>query len=382
VSPAKPAQPTAELQLDREAGDRLVLRLAGAWTIRSRLPRSAEALVGATRAGVREVAFDTSGLEAWDSALPAFLLRLREGCREAGLECDLSALPEGVGRLIDLASEVPEREDARRSGGRAPVLERVGRMASALVLAARDVLEFLGEVTLSLGRLLVGRAQFRRVDLWRTVQECGANALPIVTLISVLVGMILAFVGAVQLEQFGAEIYVANLVGLAMAREMGAMMTAIIMAGRTGAAFAAQIGTMRVNEEIDALATFDFSPIDFLVLPRALALAAMLPLLCIYADFLGILGGALIGVGMLDLSPALYWDQTVGAVDLMDFGVGLFKSAVFGVLVAIAGCLRGLQCGTSSAAVGEAATSAVVTGIVAIIVFDAIFTVLFDVLGI
>jgi phospholipid/cholesterol/gamma-HCH transport system permease protein len=379
---ATPARNRAELDFEPAGEGRLLLRLAGAWTIRSRLPRSSEALADAARPGVRGIAFDASGLTAWDSALPAFLLRLREGCQAAGLACDLSGLPDGVGRLLDLASEVPEREDARRSSRRAPLLARVGTATRALALASRDVLEFLGELTLSLGRLLSGRAQFRRVDLWRTVQECGANALPIVTLISVLVGMILAFVGAVQLEQFGAEIYVANLVGLAMAREMGAMMTAIIMAGRTGAAFAAQIGTMRVNEEIDALATFDFSPIDFLVLPRALALAAMLPLLCVYSDFLGILGGALIGVGMLDLSPALYWDQTVGAVDLIDFAVGLLKSAVFGVLVAVAGCLRGLQCGTSSAAVGEAATSAVVTGIVAIIVFDAIFTVVFDVLGI
>jgi phospholipid/cholesterol/gamma-HCH transport system permease protein len=175
---------------------------------------------------------------------------------------------------------------------------------------------------------------------------------------------------------------VANLVGLAMAREMGAMMTAIIMAGRTGAAFAAQIGTMRVNEEIDALTTAGFSPQDFLVLPRMLALMVMMPLLCLYADILGILGGAIVGVGMLDLAPALYWDQTVDSVSLTDFGVGLAKSSVFGVLVAVSGCLRGIQCGTSSAAVGLAATSAVVTGIVAIIVSDALFTLIFEVLGI
>ena len=376
------ASQTAELHFERVSDDTLVLRLAGDWTIRARLPRSSDALAELTEPGIRGIALDVEGLTAWDSALPAFLLRVRNGCDEKGLRCDLEALPEGVAHLLELASAVPERTDALRSAEGLPFSERLGNAATELTHGARDMLEFLGELTLSIGRLLRGQAQFRRVDLWRTVQECGANALPIVTLISVLVGMILAFVGAVQLEQFGAEIYVANLVGLAMAREMGAMMTAIIMAGRTGAAFAAQIGTMRVNEEIDALATFDFSPIDFLVLPRALALAAMMPLLCVYADVLGILGGALIGVGMLDLSPALYWDQTLDSMGLMDFGVGLLKSAVFGVLVAVAGCLRGLQCGTSSSAVGLAATSAVVTGIVAIIVFDAIFTVLFDVLGI
>ena len=371
-----------ELHFEPGADGTLRLRLVGAWTIRARLPGTGEALGALAKSGVRGLAFDTTGLTAWDSALPSFLLRLRQGCEDSGLVCDLAGLPEGVTRLLDLASSVPEREGARRSGARTPILARVGKAASELWVGGHDMLEFIGEVTLSIGRLFGGRAQFRRVDLWRTVQECGVNALPIVTLISVLVGMILAFVGAVQLEQFGAEIYVANLVGLAMAREMGAMMTAIIMAGRTGAAFAAQIGTMRVNEEIDALATFDFSTIDFLVLPRMLALAAMMPLLCVYANLLGIFGGALIGVGMLDLSPALYWDQTVAAIGLEDFGVGLLKSAVFGVLVAIAGCLRGLQCGISSSAVGLAATSAVVTGIVAIIVFDAIFTVLFDVIGI
>jgi phospholipid/cholesterol/gamma-HCH transport system permease protein len=359
-----------------------VLRLVGGWTIRARIPGTSEVEAAAAAEPVRTLVFDATQLEDWDSALLTFLIRLREWCDRTGLAFDLAGLPEGASRLLDLAAAVPEREDARRDARREPLLARAGRAAIAFAAGGREILGFLGETTLAVGRLMRGKAQYRRVDLWRLVQECGANALPIVTLISVLVGMILAFVGAVQLEQFGAEIYVANLVGLAMAREMGAMMTAIILAGRTGASFAAQIGTMRVNEEIDALATFDFSPIDFLVLPRMLALALMMPLLTIYANALGILGGALIGVGMLDLSPALYWDQTVYAIGLGDFGVGLLKSAVFGVLVAIAGCLRGLQCGTSASAVGVAATSAVVSGIVAIIVFDAVFTVLFDVLGI
>jgi phospholipid/cholesterol/gamma-HCH transport system permease protein len=196
------------------------------------------------------------------------------------------------------------------------------------------------------------------------------------------VGLILAFVGSVQLRQFGAQIFVANLVGVATAREMGALMTAIIMAGRTGAAFAAQLGTMQVNEEIDALKTFGFSPIDFLVMPRMIALIIMMPILCLYSDLLGILGGGIVGVSMLDISLVQYVNQTIGALSLTDFAVGLVKSCVFGVLIALAGCLRGIQCGRSASAVGSAATSAVVTAIVMIIVTDGIFSVLLDILRI
>jgi len=205
--------------------------------------------------------------------------------------------------------------------------------------------------------------------------------LPIVSLISFLVGVILAYVGALQLRQFGAQAYVADLVGVAMTREMGAMMAAIIMAGRTGAAFAAQLGTMQVNEEIDALATMGIPAMDFLVLPRMLALALMMPLLGVYADLLGVLGGAVVGIGMLDLGSAEYYYRTIQAIGLDDFAAGIVKASVFGVLVAIAGCLRGMQCGRSSAAVGAAATSAVVTGIVFIIVSDAVMTVIFERLG-
>ena len=171
------------------------------------------------------------------------------------------------------------------------------------------------------------------------------QALGIVTLISFLIGLILAFMGAVQLRQFGAQIFVADLVGLGMTREMGAVMTGIIMAGRTGAAFAAQLGTMQVNEEIDALQTMGIPPMEFLVLPRMLALMLMMPLLCVYADMMGMLAGLLIGTGLLDLSLVEYVNETRKAVHLVDFGLGLGKSIVFGALVALAGCLRGMQCG-------------------------------------
>jgi phospholipid/cholesterol/gamma-HCH transport system permease protein len=189
-------------------------------------------------------------------------------------------------------------------------------------------------------------------------------------------------VGAVQLAMFGAQIFIANLVGIAMAREMAAIMTGIIMAGRTGAAFAAQIGTMQVNEEVDALITMGVSPMEFLVLPRMLALIVMMPLLCLYANLVGILGGFVVGTGMFDISFTQYMEQTRLALNLTHFGLGIFKSAVFGVLVAIAGCLRGMECGRSASAVGDAATSAVVTSIVLIVVIDGIFAVITNIIGI
>ncbi len=248
--------------------------------------------------------------------------------------------------------------------------------------SANEFLAFIGEASIAFSRLLVGKASFRRSDLVLFIQQCGADALPIVTLISLLVGLILAFVGAVQLMMFGAQLYVANLVGISMVRVMGAVMAGIVMAGRTGAAFAAQLGTMQVNEEIDALKTMGVSPMEFLVLPRMLALVLMMPLLCVYADLMGVLGGRIGGVGMLDIGLIQYLNQTKDALTLNYFFIGIFQATIFGVLIALAGCLRGMQCGRSASAVGEATTSAVVTSIVAIIVATGIITVVCNVLGI
>lgn len=329
----------------------------------------------------RSIGFDASALKRWDTKLLACVTRLLRRCESLNVDVDLAGLPEGARRLLALATATPPRPPAPPSH-QASLLARIGSRALKNADAAHALVTFLGEAILSLLRLVSGKARMRRGDFFVIVQDCGAKALGIVTLISFLVGLILAFIGAIQLQRFGAEIYVADLVGIGMTREMGAMMAAIIMAGRTGAAFAAQLGTMMVNEEIDALKTMGISPMDFLVLPRMLALALMMPLLCVYADVIGIAGGAIVGIGMLGLTPTQYWIETQGAVDLTDIGVGLSKSVAFGVLVALAGCLRGMQSGRSAAAVGEAATSAVVTAIVWIIVTDAVFAVLTNVLGI
>jgi len=352
------------------------------WTMQAALPSIAEvqAQYEALPGGQR-LSFETSDLANWDSTLLTFLLKLKEMCVQRQIEFDHTGLPQGVQRLLALATAVPERQDARREVVRESLLVRLGQGVLTTVESSHGLLTFLGQVALAFVQFIRGRARFRGVDLALLMQECGAQALPIVSLISFLVGLILAFVGAVQLRPFGAQIYVANLVGLGMAREMGALMTGIIMAGRTGAAFAAQLGTMTVNQEIDALTTLGLRPMEFLVVPRMLALVLMMPLLCLYADLVGILGGAVVGVGMLNLGIVQYYQQTLYILQLSDFVLGLIKGAVFGILVALAGCLRGMQSGRSASAVGAAATSAVVTGIVWIIIFDALLTVIYDVLG-
>lgn len=371
------------LELVPAQDDTLLLRLSGSWRLHDRLPSTEriEQLLNQQRRP-RQIAVDAEAITAWDSSLLTFMVKLDRICGESEIPLDTAGLPEGAKRLLKLAAAVPEREGARRQEKATPFLTLVGQETKQAWAAAGELVGFLGESTLVLGKLLVGRARFRRSDLVLIIQECGAQALPIVTLISLLIGMILGFVGAVQLRQFGAQIYVADLVGIAMAREMGAVMTGIIMAGRTGAAFAAQLGTMQVNEEIDALSTLGISAMEFLVLPRMLALILMMPLLCVYADLMGILGGAIVGIGMLDITVIEYYYETRDGVDLIDFAIGIVKAAIFGVLVAIAGCLRGIQCGRSASAVGLAATSAVVTGIVLIVVSDGIFAVVTDVLGI
>jgi phospholipid/cholesterol/gamma-HCH transport system permease protein len=328
------------------------------------------------------VSVDATGVTGWDSSLVSFIVGLDAICHAHGIPFDRGGLPPGLSRLIELAETVPENKDAGLADARAPFMTRLGAAFIAYIDAGGKFVEFIGMITLALMSFVRGRSRYRRSDLIEVIQACGANALGIVSLISYLVGVILAYMGAVQLQQFGAAIYVADLVGIGMVREMGAMMTAIIMAGRTGAAFAAQLGSMKVTQEIDALATMGISPMEFLVLPRMIALILMMPLLCLYSDFVGILGGATVGVSVLGLSLSAYWHQTVQAVTMVALMGGLVKSAVYGVLIALAGCYQGFECGNSSSAVGEAATAAVVSAIVMIVVACGMFAVLFNILGI
>jgi phospholipid/cholesterol/gamma-HCH transport system permease protein len=361
----------------------LLVRLMGDWKIGNRLPSADEIEQQLKARGrVKSIGFEASDLREWDSSLLTFLVRIKDYCSQNKIVLETDGLPEGAKRLLTLASAVAERKGARREVMKEPFFSSVGARAIEFYRSTIEMVRFIGEATITFTKFLVGKATFRRVDLFLLLQECGAQALPVVSLISILLGLILGFVGAIQLKMFGAQLFVADVVAIGMVRVLGAVMTGIIMAGRTGAAFAAQLGTMEVNEEIDALKTFGISPMEFLVLPRMIALVIMMPLLCVYSDLLGILGGLIVGIGMLDLGLTEYLNRTREALTLTTFGIGLFHSAVFGVLVALSGCLRGMQCERSASGVGYAATSAVVTSIVSIIAATAVITFVCQVLGI
>ncbi|MGR9105847.1 MAG: ABC transporter permease [Gammaproteobacteria bacterium] len=376
------SQPGGQITLQRN-NDRLEAVFSGDWTKDHEAPQLETVLaqIAAARE-IRELCFSMESLGRWDSVLMTQLLRLIDQASKNGIQVDTGSLPEGIQGLLTLARAVPERVGARRKSTRIPWLAEVGEGA---LRSGRDLIElvvFIGAAAIAVAALFSGKARFRRVDLWLNIQDCGPAATPIVTLISLLVGLILAFVGAVQLALFGAQIYIADLVGLGMTREMGALMTAIIMSGRTGAAYAAQLGTMQVNSEIDALKTMGLDPMEFLVLPRMLALIWIMPLLCLYADLMGMVGGALVTIGFFDVSLVQYLNRTVDAIHLSDFLIGIVKCAVFGILIALSGCMRGIHCGRSASAVGDAATSAVVTGIVFIVVADSVMTLICNRLGI
>jgi len=236
-------------------------------------------------------------------------------------------------------------------------------------------LAFLGEMLLTGVAAFGGRWRFRAQDLWQVAADCSARAVPIVTVVNLLVGAILAFVGAVQLRKFGAGLYVADLVGIAVAREMAAIITAVVMAGRTGAAFAAELATMQANEEIDALDVLGLAATDFLVLPRMIALLAVMPLLYAFGCLAGLAGGMLVSIGLLDVSAAAYLQRTAEAMSWTHLALGAAKSVVFGATLGLVGCYCGLYAKRNAAGVGVATTRAVVTSIVAIIVIDAVFAV-------
>jgi phospholipid/cholesterol/gamma-HCH transport system permease protein len=375
------ARPTVNLE---RTDDQLKLVLGGEWSLASSQRwRAGTVLADLEReAGVRLIRCSTADVKSWDSSLLVFLSEVEEWCKNHQIKFAQDDLPKEISSLINLATAVPEQQTGRGARVRRSLFYHLGDWVLGKIATLNAAFEFTGECVLSFQRILRRRGKVDWRLYWLTMQECSAEALPIVGLISFLTGLILAFVGSIQLRQFGAGIYVANLVAVAMAREMGAIMTGVIMAGRTGAAFAAQIGSMKVSEEIDALSTLAISPMDFLVSPRVVALFLMMPMLCLYADLIGIAGGAVVGVALLKISLVQYWNQTVGSMGLTDIVIGVVKCSVFGVIVALTGCQRGMKCANNAAAVGNAATSAVVLAITWIVASDAVIDVLIEVLKI
>ena len=381
--PTAPPRADAPSRAIEAADGVLTLTFAGSWRMDQTLPGIepvGQAL--AASPAPRTLAFACAGVTGWDSLFLTQCRAILVLSRERGIAADLAGLPDGVASLLALAEKVPERQGAARKSASTPFLDRMADIGFGTVQAVHNLLDFVGDITLAALALVRGKAVFQRSQLTTLMYQASIDALGIVSLISFLVGLILAFVGAIQLSQFGAQIYVSTIVGIAMVRVMGAIMTGIIMAGRTGAAYAAELGTMQVNEEIDALRTFGFSPTQFLVLPRLIALVIMMPLLCIYADLMGIMGGFVVGVFMLKINPIQYLTHTWQSVPLANFWIGLVHSTIFGVLVAMAGCYRGIRCGRSALAVGQATTAAVVTSILAIVIATAIITVACNIIGV
>lgn len=372
---------TAKWTLHRE-GASCVVSFSGAW-LRSQSRPSAETLVKAIESeGALEVVdFQADEITDWDTTLPILVRNICDHFDDRKVSIRINGLPDGVRNLIELSRAVAENTQTETQSTE-DFLERVGKKGVDLYQGVDGYFSFIGQLFIDLGAFARGRGRLRRKDFLGLLQDTGGQAVPIVSLLSFLTGLIIAFIGVIQLQKFAADIYVADLVGLAVTRELGAVMAGVIMAGRTGAAFAARIGSMRVNQEIDALTTFGISPMQFLVLPRVLALMLMMPLLCACANFVAIIGGMVVAVAISDVSIIQYANQVQAAVGLNDLFVGIFKSGVFGLIIAVAGCYRGLNCGNDAGAVGQAATAAVVTGITWIVVADACFAVMFHLLGV
>jgi phospholipid/cholesterol/gamma-HCH transport system permease protein len=371
TQPSQAARATTHL-----AGDVLEVTVGGTWRITDDRPRWEEVRAGAKPPRVRLLAED---LGAWDTSLLWFVFEAESWCRREGVACDSDTLDP---RIRQLSAQLATVHETAIAHDRTPgFLASVGTATLGLGRNASAIFNFVGETVLSATRLARNPRKFRWRDWVYEMQQCGAMALPIVSLISFLVGVTLAYTGAVVLRQYGGDIYIADLIGLSMVRETGAVMTAVVLAGRTGAAFAATLGNMKANEEIDALETLGISPVQFLVLPRLLALTVMTPLLALYANALGMIGGMAVALGLLAIQPSAYWAEMQTSVGSSDLTVGIVKAAAFGVIIGLAGCLRGLQAERSAAGVGRAATSAVVTAILFLVVADALFAVVFNILG-
>lgn len=360
----------------------LEVNFSGNWQLNSSLPSLKKLLSTFAEPHIMELRLSANELGLWDSSLLAFTTTLIRNAQLQHLTIDDTNLPSGIKNLTRLALASPPNTEAQKKSSRLSFLEHIGDIALSVPQIIQNIFTFLGEITLATKRLFIGKSDCTSANVWLCIQETSFEALPIVSLISMLVGLILAFVGVIQLRMFGAEIYVSSLVAIGMTRIMGAIMTGVILSGRTGAAYAATIGTMKVNEELDALTTLGIHTSDFLVIPRVIALTSMTPLLVVYADFMGMLGGFFVGVCVLGIEPLEYITFTRKGFSLQNLWVGIIHGAVFGIIIALTGCYQGLNCGKNASAVGLATTSAVVYSIVGIVIATACLTIIFNIFNI
>jgi phospholipid/cholesterol/gamma-HCH transport system permease protein len=361
----------------------LLIKLSGDWHISAGLLSESEVSSQLTsHPDIVQINFNVSSDLKWDTGLIVFLFKLIRECVQKNIQVAREGLPQEAQKLLALALKAHDKTNMVAAKAHEPWLARLGEKVLQISENFQLALDFLGDITVSCGRLITGKAFFRWDDFMLLIKRCGVDTLLLVSLISLLVGMILAFVASIQLKMFGAQIYISDIVGIAMVRVLSAVMTGIIVSGRIGASFAAELAMMETNEEVDALKTLGVSPVEFLVVPRVLALVLMMPVLTVYADFMGVLGGFLISMGMFHLNPVEYLNHTQHAIKLSYLWIGLVHSFVFGVIIAIAGCLHGIECERNAAGVGNATTSAVVTAITGLVIATAIITFICQVLGV
>jgi phospholipid/cholesterol/gamma-HCH transport system permease protein len=364
-------------------GDSLELSAGGSWVIAT-LAELDSRLREVAAGTVRRARIDLGAVDRMDTAGAWVLYRTRRDLRARGVDAEFAGVRPDHD-IIFARIAVGDEDGALAEPPFHPLVamvHRVGVATMAVIAEALDLLNFLGVIVTAATGLLLRPRRIRLVPLLSHIERVGLNALPIVGLLSFLIGVVLAFQGADQLAQFGAEIFTVNLVGVSVLREMGILLTAIIVAGRSGSAFTAQIGTMQVNEEIDAMRAMGLNPIDVLVLPRVLALVIALPLLAIFADLMGLAGGAMMSVIALDISLVQFLERLKNVVPIWSLWVGLIKAPVFGLLIALVGCREGLKVGGSADSVGRQTTKSVVVSIFMVIVADAVFSILFSVLKI
>ena len=365
------------ISVEGKTGEEATIRLAGRLSLDDLKPLMADLQAIPGRLKPRRLAVDLAGVEYLDSAGALALIELENLAKSLTIPFDLlnvSGTNHGLLGLID--REALQRPPLRPESVRPAVVEKLGEVARSQYRDFLEVMSFVGDLVMAIAWSLAHPRSVRWEDVKFYMKRAGADGLPIVALISLLLGLIMAFMSSLQLKQFGANIYVANLVTLAMVRELGPIMTAILVAGRSGSAFAAEIGTMVVNDEVNALVTMGFDPIRFLAVPKVLAAMVVVPILTVYADLFAILGGLIVGITGLDLTFFTYVQQTKASIRVFDFATSLIKAVVFAMLIAGIGCQRGFQVKGGAEGVGMSTTSAVVSAIFLIILADSAFAIM------